>query len=358
MTTHDDSNGFPFGPGFPVSSITMQWGGSPTSPSAGSGTVAPGGKADSASIPFAEFAAQWMRQMTPGWSRLTRTGTEDILRAHLRPAFGLMPLHDITRQRVLDFRSALAEKPGLRGNTLKPGRINKVMVILSQIMGEAHLRFGIPDPTVGIKAIKDFGEQPMPFSLEEVQRLLTGIRPDFEPYLATRFFTGLRTGEIDGLLWSNVDFEAGLILVRETYSAGKQESRAKTRLSIRDVPMLPMVRDALLRQQARAIPGCPYVFHSVQGRPMDAHNFTNRTWNPLLRMLGIAPRRPYHTRHTAATLFLAAGEAPEWIARVMGHANTQMLFTVYSRYVPNLTRRDGAAVAALLASRLPSAGEL
>ena len=71
MTTHDDSNGCPFGPGLPVSSITMQWGGSPTSPPAGSGTVAPGGKADSASIPFAEFAAQWMRQMTPGWSRLT-----------------------------------------------------------------------------------------------------------------------------------------------------------------------------------------------------------------------------------------------------------------------------------------------
>ena len=42
----------------------------------------------------------------------------------------------------------------------------------------------------------------------------------------------------------------------------------------------------------------------------------------------------------------------------MGHANTQMLFTVYSRYVPNPSRRDGAAVAALLASRLPSAGEL
>ena len=114
MTTHDDSNGFPFGPGFPVSSITMQWGGSPTSPPAGSGTVAPGGKADSASIPFAEFAAQWMRQMTPGWSRLTRTGTEDILRAHLRPAFGLMPLHDITRQRVL---AALAERNAAEGGT-------------------------------------------------------------------------------------------------------------------------------------------------------------------------------------------------------------------------------------------------
>ena len=65
-------------------------------------------------------------------------------------------------------------------------------------------------------------------------------------------------------------------------------------------------------------------------------------------------RRPYQTRHTTATLMLASGENPEWIARLMGHANTQMLFTVYSRFVPNLTRQDGLAITGLLNSR-PSA---
>lgn len=72
---------------------------------------------------------------------------------------------------------------------------------------------------------------------------------------------------------------------------------------------------------------------------------------PLLRHLGLAKRRPYRMRHTAATLWLESGEAPEWIARQLGHANTQMLFTTYSRYVPNLTRRDGSAFERLLASR-------
>jgi integrase len=63
-------------------------------------------------------------------------------------------------------------------------------------------------------------------------------------------------------------------------------------------------------------------------------------------------RRPYETRHTAATLWLASGEAPEWIARQMGHANTKMLFEIYSRYVPNLTRRDGSAFEQLLSNVL------
>ena len=57
-------------------------------------------------------------------------------------------------------------------------------------------------------------------------------------------------------------------------------------------------------------------------------------------------------RHTAATLWLASGEAPEWIARQLGHSSTEMLFRVYSRYVPNLTRQDGSAMERLLASRL------
>ena len=51
---------------------------------------------------------------------------------------------------------------------------------------------------------------------------------------------------------------------------------------------------------------------------------------------------------------LASGENPEWIAKLMGHASTQMLFTVYSRFVPNLTRQDGLAITGLLNSKAPA----
>jgi integrase len=64
----------------------------------------------------------------------------------------------------------------------------------------------------------------------------------------------------------------------------------------------------------------------------------------------------YQIRHTTATLWLASGEAPEWIARQLGHSSTEMLFRVYSRYVPNLTRQDGSAIDRLLASRFASGG--
>ena len=81
---------------------------------------------------------------------------------------------------------------------------------------------------------------------------------------------------------------------------------------------------------------------------IDLHNFCKRVWYPLLKHLNYEARTPYQSRHTAATLWLASGEAPEWIARQLGHANTEMLFTVYSRFVPNLTRQDGSAFERLL----------
>ncbi|MDW2812641.1 site-specific integrase, partial [Acinetobacter baumannii] len=63
---------------------------------------------------------------------------------------------------------------------------------------------------------------------------------------------------------------------------------------------------------------------------------------------GLKSRRAYQTRHTAATLWLSAGENPEWNARQLGHSTTEMLFRVYSRYIPNVTRRDGSAFEAML----------
>lgn len=116
--------------------------------------------------------------------------------------------------------------------------------------------------------------------------------------------------------------------------------------------MVPQVRAAFEELHKQKQAGCDWVFHSPRGNPIDAVNFTNRVWYPLLRYLGLKLRPPYQMRHTAATLMLASGENPEWVAAILGHSTTEMLFRVYSRYVPNLTRNDGLAFAGLLNSKI------
>lgn len=297
---------------------------------------------------FSDFSVTWRKEMAPQWRRQHRDSVDATFDAHLLAEFGERPVGSITKADVLTFRAKLAELPGRSSPKLSPATINRTMGLLRQCLTEASERFGTPDAFRGVKRLKGRRPDVKPFSLEEVEKIRNTIRPDYRNYVTCRFFTGMRTGEINGLKWKYVDFENEVIQVREVFSAGKSEENAKTESSIRDIPMLPMVKQALELQWEERDPDVEYVFCSRGGYPVDAHNFANRIWYPLLRYLELEKRRPYQTRHTAATLMLAAGENPEWIARLMGHTNTQMLFTVYSRFVPNLTRQDGLAFTGLV----------
>ena len=126
----------------------------------------------------------------------------------------------------------------------------------------------------------------------------------------------------------------------------------KTDGSFRQIDMSQTVFDALKSQMKITYGKSDFVFCSPNGSPLQHNNVTKRVWYPTLEYLGLAKRKPYQTRHTAASLWLAAGENAEWIARQLGHANTQMLFKVYSRYVPNLTRKDGSLLDKVLTEHL------
>jgi integrase len=186
-----------------------------------------------------------------------------------------------------------------------------------------------------------------PFSFEEVHKIVSSVREDYRRYYLIRFLTGMRTGEVDGLKWKYVDFNNRLIKIRETLVGG-QCDYTKNDFSQREIAMSQPVFDALKRQYEATFTLSEYVFCNHSGHPIDHHNVTKRIWYPLLKRLGLEKRRPYQTRHTAATLWLASGESPEWIAKQMGHSTTEMLFKVYSRFVPNLTRQDGSAFEKLL----------
>jgi integrase len=235
------------------------------------------------------------------------------------------------------------------GTTLSPARINTVMLILRQILQEAADRYDFAMPMGKLKPLKVPKSHVAPFSLEEAHLLINKVRADYQNYMKVRIFTGMRSGELHGLKWKYIDFERRLILVREAIVAGEEDD-TKSESSQRDIQMSQVVFDAL-KAQHKATGHMTYVFCNRAGEPIDTMNFTKRVWYPLLRHLNLAARRPYQTRHTAATLWLASGETPEWIARQLGHASTEMLFRVYSRFVPNLTRNDGSAFDRLLTAR-------
>ncbi|MBA4059155.1 MAG: integrase [Verminephrobacter sp.] len=301
---------------------------------------------------FSTFATQWFKEHEIEWRRSHIRSLRSTLDARLIPHFGQKVVSSITKSDILAYRATLAKVKG-RGDKegLSPKRINEIIGTLCQIMDEAADRFEFTTPTTNIKRLRVRKVDVDPFSLQDVQSILATVRADYRNYFTVRFFTGMRTGEVHGLKWRYVDFERRLIRVRETFVLGEDEY-TKTDGSQRDIQMSQPVVEALTRQYEVTGKLSDYVFCNLMGAPLDNKNFTDRIWYPLLRHLGMAERRPYQMRHTAATLWLAAGEAPEWIARQLGHTSTEMLFKVYSRYVPNLTRQDGSAMERLLASRM------
>ena len=300
---------------------------------------------------FGDFAEIWFVESAVAWRHSHKETVRGDLDRHLIPRFGDCLLDRIEKADVLDFRAGLANKTRSSGKVgLAAATINRIIVPLRSILNEASDRFGFTSPMRGIKSLKVPRSQVEPLTLEEVQRFLATVREDFRPYYTVRFFTGMRTGEVDGLKWKYVDFERRQILVRETYVMGR-ETYTKNDHSQREIAMSGPVYDAL-RVQHKHTGDRTFVFCTAEGNPLNYNNVAKRVWHPLLRRLGLAPRKPYQTRHTAATLWLAAGENPEWIARQMGHATTEMLFRVYSRFVPNITRRDGSAFEALLDEHL------
>lgn len=318
----------------------------PVPPLMGQGEAAVGGDTPL----FSSFAETWFSENEVRWRRTTRELMQMMIDKHLAPGFGPRQVGSITRADVLAFRAEFAKRPGKKkSESISPKTVNDTVGVLKCILDEAAARHGFPSPCQALKRLKVPKTDVLPFTLDETRRLIATCRPDYRDYITVRAFTGMRTGEANGLKWGNVDFARREILVRETFTHGEQD-QTKTNSSVREIAMSPPVHDALKRLYEQTEDKSGYVFTNRNGQPFDNHNFTNRVWYPLLRLLGFRRRRPYQLRHTCATLWLTAGENPLWIARQLGHSSVEMLFRVYARWVKDVTRNDGSAFEKLLAA--------
>ena len=297
---------------------------------------------------FSKYCEIWVADKEIEWRSSYAEKIRIVIRKYLTPYFGTISVINIKKSDILGFRSSLAKVTyGNNQECLSPSRINQIMTVLRMILDSAAEQYDFDSPYKNIKNLKQGKIEVTPFSLEEVHKILSTVRDDFKPYYTIRFFTGMRTSEIDGLQWENIDLQRREIHIREALVNGVLGG-TKTYGSDRTIQMSDRVYQAFLQQKSLNNGKSSFVFCNRDGGPLDYRLVNKRVWHPLLRFLGLKPRRAYQTRHTAATLWLSAGENPEWIARQLGHSTTEMLFRVYSRYIPNVTRRDGSAFEAML----------
>jgi len=290
------------------------------------------------------FARTWFDDASVGWRSTTVSGVHSILACHVLPVLRGVPIEGFGRAEVLAFRTRLARQPMADGKERSPARVNLVLQTLARILAERERQFGIANPCEELRRLPTRRIPVQPFTLPELRQLVSVAPGHLKEYVWIRGLSGLRSGEANGLKWDCVNLEAGTIEIREARVCGG-DALPKNEFSERTIALIPSAREAFMRQYALTGALRGYVFVTPRGYPLDTRNFARRDWGRMLASAGLKARAPEQLRHTAATLLLAAGEAPTYVARLLGHSDCRMLLSTYARYMPNaLGRTDGLAL--------------
>jgi len=311
---------------------------------------------------FGTFATAWIEENRSGWKASTLQQYEQVLKSQLRPVLEDVRLSYITESRIKQLVTELQD------GGLSARRINLVVLVLKMIIRAAlKQRLIREDPAIAIRKLKEPRTEIDPLDPQEIDAFLSTCPRWWRLYFTVSFWTGARPNELAALKWGDVDWTRAAFRIRAGRYRGV-ESTPKTMGGIRDVDMLPPVVEAMKAQKAQQAATClrlglgapesgrDYVFSGSRGGLLKPNFLRDYVWYSTLTKAGLRRRTMYQTRHTFASNALAAGEAPSWVAQMLGHTTPEMLFTVYARYIPNRTRRDGSAFASRMSdAALPEA---
>ncbi len=278
-------------------------------------------------ITVGEAMNQWLISCQKRCAYSTVRGYTSAVRHYLEPRWGHYTLDEMNRQEIEDWINSL---------TVSAKRINNTLIPLRQVMERAYLDGTIENnPMTRIKNLKVKTREPEPFSLEEINRILSVLKGSPKNAVQFGFWTGLRTSELLGLRWENVSIEGGYAIIKEALVHGRLKE-PKTSSGKRKIQLHPKAIDALV-EQLNLSGKCEFVFTDPNSGQRWASDqpFRKRVWIPGLAEAGVKYRECYQMRHTFASQMLSNGENPMWLAHHLGHSDWGMIRKTYGRWINN-----------------------
>ena len=305
------------------------------------------------SITVAEAARLWLRRCEiEGLERATISGYRYATNLHIIPLIGDVRLARLSTPTVEAYKDELLSR-------LSRSRAGKALSILKSILADA-VRRGLVAQNAAIAvrvAARKRHERRVEIGIQipskdDINAILSAATGRWRPLMVTASFTGMRTSELRGLTWNDVDIDNRVIHVRQRVDGYSQMGSPKSAAGRRDIPMSPTVVNVLREWKVGCRRGpLMLVFPNTIGK-VEAHtNLVERFWRPLQRELGMVdeagePRFDFHAlRHFAASLFIESGMSPKRVQSILGHSTLAMTYDLYGHLFPNI-EDDHARLAA------------
>jgi integrase len=312
------------------------------------------------SMTMAQWFDTWLRDYQGHTTGRTVEVYKSVVDAHMRPAFGavrvaaLSPMH--VRRMVADMQRAKRA----------PSTIKHALSVLSACMAraiEAGLRKD--NPVDGVKAPRKAAQQFAIIDREQIPAFVeAAMRMSLGPALVLLLYTGLRSGELRGLRWADVDLDAGTLRVeRQLRQLSREDRRVEPPKDgeVRTIQLTPQAV-ALLRQQrkdqaaARLAAGADWheddiardlVFRHANGWSL-SQNCLYAAVTRLREPLGLPTLRVHDLRHSYAVAALRSGVDVKTVQHNLGHKHASVTLDIYAAYTDDAGKTGAAKLGAYL----------
>ena len=283
-------------------------------------------------LTFDEWVQRWW-STTVDLRPSSRARDESYLRSLVLPRFAHLQLAHIEH---LEVRAWIAE---LTASGRSPATVVKAAQILAKVLAAAVDAGLLPaSPATGVPLPRVERQEMRFLSPPEVARLAHAIDPRYSAAVLVAAYSGLRAGELFGLRARRVDLLRRRLDVAEIVVEVRGQltfGPPKTRAGRRSVPLPRFVTEGLARHLSQlALSPDDHVFPAPAGGPVRLGQWRRRFWQPAVRGAALEPLRIHDLRHTAVTLWIAAGATPTEIAARAGHTSVVTVLDRYAHLLP------------------------